>query len=355
MSAPETYPQLTTEQYIKGIGQTPLFKLETISKRINRNIFIKEEYLNSGTSIKDRAANRLLQDALKTGKLTPGGTIVEATAGNTGLSLALLARTYTPPFSVELFVPESLVVEKIQLLESLGVIVHKCSVVPPDHPDYFNNQAIRFAELTPDAYHVNQMDNIVNRQSHYESTGPEIYQQLKGEVHGFVASVGTGGTFCGIASFLKRQDPNVKTAIVDPQGSGLYSYVTTHGESWEPIEGGSFVEGVGKKSLTGQMHDILEITDLAFKGNDTKVIITIYELFSEGIDIGGSAGLNVNGAIELALTLPEGSNVVTTAADSSGRYASKLFNKEYLIEKGHWEKIPDHLKKFATYNSEYGN
>lgn len=349
MTAPETYPEVTREEYIKGIGHTPLLKLEQISNTIKRNVYIKEEYANSGTSIKDRAAYYLLEDALQTGKLSAGGTLVEATAGNTGLSLALLGRTYTPSFKVVLFVPESLVLEKIELLESLGVKVNKCPIVAQDHPDFFNNQAKRYAESTENSIHINQMDNIANRQAHFQTTGPEIYEQLQGDIQGFVASCGTGGTFSGIASFLKSQNPQIKCAIADPQGSGLYSYITTQGKSWF-AEGSSFVEGVGKKGLTGQLYDVLQLADIAYQGNDTDIIITIYELLDQGINIGGSSGLNVNAAIELAKTLPEGSNVVTTAADNSDRYASKLFNKKYLIEHDHWDKIPQHLKKFATYN-----
>ncbi|KAH3677047.1 hypothetical protein WICMUC_001953 [Wickerhamomyces mucosus] len=348
MTAADNYPIVTTEQYIEGIGKTHLVKLDQISKEIGRNVYFKAEYENSGTSIKDRAANYLLKDALESGKLTPGGTLAEATAGNTGLSLALLGRTYDPPFKVVLFVPENLVQEKIDLLESLGATVVKGPLVAPDHPEYVNNLAIKYAKETPNTIHVNQMDNLANRRAHYETTGPEIWEQTNGKVDGFVAGAGTGATFGGVVSFLKTKNPNLKAFVADREGSGLYSYVTSKGESWA-AEGDSLIEGVGKLALTGQLHDLLDLADGAYRQIDRDVVLQIYELFDQGLDIGASGGLNILSAVQLAKSLPEGSTVVTTVADHAHRYASKLLNKEYLESNGIWEYIPEHLRKYATF------
>lgn len=332
------------------MGNTPLMKFETLSKEIGRNIYFKAEFLNPGHSIKDRAACYLLDSAIKSGKLSPGGTLSEATAGNTGIALALLARSYDPPFKVRLFVPDVLIQDKIDLLESVGCTVVKCpSDVTVNDPLFFNNQAMQYAEDHENTVFVNQMGNTENRRAHYENTGPEIWSQLNGKVDGFTASAGTGGTLIGVSSYLKEKSGGkCQCWAADRFGSGLCSYVKSQGKSWES-EGSSFVEGIGKKSLTGQMDDTLELLDGAVTITDTECVVTCYRLFHEqGIWIGPSAALNICAARDLAKTLPEGSNVVTTAADYADNYASKLFNKRWLQENGHWDSIPEEMRKYAT-------
>lgn len=347
------YPTVTIDEFIKGVGNTPLIKIESLSKETGRSIYIKAEYSNSGKSIKDRAAIYLLKNALSKGELQPGGTLVEATAGNTGIALALLARTYNPPFKVRLYVPETLVQAKIDTLESLGAKVVKCPIVAPEDPLFMNNQAITCSKETENAIHVNQMDNLENKRAHYETTGPEIWEQTNGKIDGFIAGCGTGGTFSGVSTYLKeKSNGQVKCYIADKEGSGLHSYIQSKGENWDH-EGQSFIEGVGKLALTGNLKDVLDLADGSFMGLDSDVLITLYRLMDEDkLSVGASSAMNILCAKYLALTLPEGSIVVTTAADSSDRYASKVFNKEWLIEKGHWDKIPQHLQKYATFVTE---
>lgn len=346
------YPIVTREEFIKGVGNTPLIKIESLSKETGRNIYVKAEFQNSGKSIKDRAAVYLLESALEKNILQPGGTLVEATAGNTGIALALLARTYDPPFKVKLFVLNKLVQDKIDTLKNLGADVTKCELVPPDDPEFPNNRAIRYAKEHENSFHVNQMDNLENRRAHYETTGPEIWKQTNGKIDGFIAGSGTGGTFTGVSKYLKEQtNGKIKTYVVDREGSGLHSYVQSKGTSWAH-EGESFVEGVGKLALTGNLEGVLDIADGSFRGLDIDILLTLYKLLDEdNLSVGASGGLNIWGAKQLALTLPEGSTIVTTAADPGERYASKIFNKEYLIEKGHWDKIPEHLRKYATWTA----
>jgi cysteine synthase A len=342
------YPEYTSQEFISKVGNTPLIKHESLSTQTGRNILFKLESTNPGRSIKDRAVTYLLEDAIDAG-LPPGGTLCEATAGNTGIALALLARSYDPPYKVRLFVPDVLIQDKITLLESLGCTVVRCrSDVDANHPEFFNTQAKAYSKEHEGCIFVNQMDNTSNRRAHFETTGPEIWEQLEGKIDGFIASAGTGGTLAGVSSFLKTKNPDVVCWAADRDGSGLTSYVTSRGENWE-AEGSSFVEGIGKKSLTGQMYDILDLVSSSVTVGDTETIIAIYKLFHEqGIWIGPSAGLNVVAASRLALTLPEGSNVVTTAADGPWNYSSKLFNKEWLQENGHWHAIPEDLRRYAT-------
>lgn len=292
------YPIVTREEFIKGVGNTPLIKIESLSKETGRNIYVKAEFENSGKSIKDRAAVYLLNSALEQNILKPGGTLVEATAGNTGVALALLARTYDPPFKVKLFVLKKLVQDKVDTLKYLGADVTKCDLVPPDDPEFPNNKAIRYAQEHENSFHVNQMDNLENRRAHYETTGPEIWQQTDGKIDGFIAGSGTGGTFTGVSKFLKEKNPNIKTYIADREGSGLHSYIQSGGASWAH-EGESFVEGVGKLALTGNLEGVLNIADGSFRGLDIDVLITLYRLLDEeNLSVGASGALNIWGATQ---------------------------------------------------------
>lgn len=346
------YPKITRDEFIKGVGNTPLIKIKSLSNETGCDIYCKAEFFNSGKSIKDRAAIYLLNDAMSKGLVQPGGTLVEATAGNTGIALALLGRTFNPPFKVRLYVPETLVQAKIDVLETLGAKVIKCPTnVPADHPESFNNKAINYCKENEEAFHVNQMDNLENKRSHYETTGPEIWRQTDGKIDAFIAACGTGGTYAGIATSLKDVSKGeVKCYVADREFSGLHSFVQSKGTSWEHESGESFVEGVGRQSLTRNLDDLLEFTDGSFNALDSEVILMLYKLLDEeNLSVGGSSGLNICCAKKLAQTLPKGSVIVTTAADAGERYASKVFNKEWLKEKGHWDKIPEHLQKYATY------
>ncbi|CAM9015798.1 unnamed protein product [Wickerhamomyces anomalus] len=320
------YPKVTREEFIKGVGNTPLIKIESLSKETGRDIYTKAEFLNSGKSIKDRAAIYLLNNALSKGLIRPGGTLVEATAGNTGFKL------------------------KSTSWKVLGAKVIKCPLVPSDDPEFFNTQAVNYAQKNDNCVHVNQMDNLENRKAHFETTGPEIWKQTDGKIDAFIVGCGTGGTFSGVSSYLKEiSNGKVKAFIADREGSGLHSYIQSKGDNWDH-EGESFVEGVGKLSLTGNLNDVLSIADGSFRALDIDVIITLYRLLDEDhLSVGASGAMNIFCAKQLALTLPKGSVVVTSTADSGERYAGKVFNKEWLVEKGHWDKIPEHLRKYATY------
>ncbi|ODV70957.1 tryptophan synthase beta subunit-like PLP-dependent enzyme [Cyberlindnera jadinii NRRL Y-1542] len=347
------FPNYNREQFLSRIGNTPLIKHESLSRETGRNIFFKAEYTNPGQSIKDRAVMKLLDDVVASGAVSPGGTLVESTGGNSGVSLGLLARLYTPCFKVVLFVPDSLIQDKVELMESLGCTVVKCpAAAPPGHRDCFVEAARIYAEETPNCVFVDQMNNLKNRQAHYETTGPEIWSQLEGRVDGFVASAGTGGTFMGIASYLKDMTKGkAQCWFADKVGSGLCQFITSKGQSWECEAEPSFVDGIGKHNLTGQMSDALKIADGAVTITDTEAILMIYNLINEqDCWIGASGGLNLCAAKQLALTLPEGSNVVTTVADGADKYESKLFSRNWLVENGHWDSIPVELRKFATYD-----
>jgi len=346
------YPTVTREEFIKGVGNTPLVKVESLSKETGCQIYCKVESHNSGKSIKDRAAVYLLNDCLVKGLIQPGGTLVEATAGNTGVALALLGRTYNPPFKVRLYVSENLVQAKIDVLESLGAEVIKCKDVAPDHPECANTLAIKYAKEHENCCHVNQMDNLANKRSHYETTGPEIWKQTDGKIDAFIAACGTGGTYVGISEYLKEaSNGKVQCYLSDREGSGLHSFIQSKGKSWDRA-GQSFVEGVGRTSLNKNMQDVLEITDGSFNSLDSEVIVTLLKVLDQDqLSVGGSSALNLTCATKLAKTLPKGSVIVTTAADSNDRYASKVFNKKWLMENDHWDKIPEHLQKYCTYSA----
>jgi cysteine synthase A len=348
-----SFPEYTREEFVSKVGNTPLIKCESLSKEIKRNVYFKAEYHNPGQSIKDRAVMNLLDDIIKGGKIQPGGTLVESTGGNSGVSLGLLARFYIPRFKVVLFVPDTLIEDKVKLMESLGCTVIKCPAnAAPSHPDCFTNAAKIYADETPNCVFVDQMNNLSNRRAHYESTAPEIWRALDGKVDGFTASAGTGGTFMGIASYFKDQSGGETTCwFADKRGSGLCHFIKTNGGGWESELYPSFVDGIGKHNLTGQMHDALKIADGAVTISDTEAIVTIYKLIDEqDCWIGASGGLNICAARQLALTLPEGSNVVTTVADGADKYESKLFSKKWLMENDHWDYIPEGLQKYATYD-----
>ncbi|KAG7824845.1 hypothetical protein KL909_002067 [Ogataea angusta] len=336
----------TSPEFFAKVGKTPLVLLKSISRSIGRNIYVKLEYHNPTGSVKDRAAVKLLQDSIERG-LKPGGTLVEATAGNTGISLAVLSRL--AGYKLVLFVPETLIQAKIDKLTGLGAEVFKAENYPDNHPKHMNSLAAIYAKEHDNTIHVNQMNNLVNQQAHYETTGPEIWKQLEGSVDAFVAGAGTGGTFSGVSKYLKEvSDGRVKTIIADRQGSGLHHYIQTNGESFD-AEGESFVEGIGKLGLVDNIKDVLNLANDSLQISDIEALNTIYRLIDEeDLRVGASAGVYVAAAIKVAESLPPGSNVVTVIPDAVDIYAKKVFSKQWLVEQDHWDKIPSEYKKYAT-------
>lgn len=310
-----------------AVGNTPLIRLPKISASLGRSILGKAEHLNPGGSVKDRAAKFIIEDAEATGRLRPGGVIVEGTAGNTGIALALLgnARGYR----TIIVIPDDQSQEKIDLLHVFGAEVRVVPAVAFTDENNYYHVARRTAEATANSIWADQFNNTANRRGHYQTTGPEILQAC-GRVDAFVAACGTGGTFSGVASFLKERDPSVRTVVADPLGSSLFSFVKC---GTLDVEGDSVSEGIGIKRITKNFEgapadDAVRVDDRAM------VEMTHYLLREEGLLLGGSSGLNVVAAARVARSLPPGSKVVTILCDGGGRYMSRLFNDKWLAENG---------------------
>ncbi|KAG7876919.1 hypothetical protein KL905_005208 [Ogataea polymorpha] len=338
-------PLLASKGLTSAVGNTPLVKLNRISDEIGRNIYGKAEWMNPGGSVKDRAALFFIEEAEKRGLIKPGGTIVEGTAGNTGIGLAHVARS--KGYNVVIYMPNTQAPSKIQTLKLLGCEVYPVPVVPFDNPENFNHQARRHAERLENAYWTNQFDNLDNRMAHIKMTGPEIYKQLEGKVHAFTCSLGTGGTWCGTSRYLKTQNPEIKCYVAEPPGSCVYSYVKTGGKSLER-SGSSFTEGIGQGRITNNVAQDIELADDAFLIPDEETIAMLYRLLDEeGIYVGGTSALNVVAAVRAAKLLPEQSNIVTILADSAHKYCDRIFSKSWLQSKNLYEAIPDKLRKYA--------
>jgi cysteine synthase len=309
-----------------AIGNTPLIELRELSRQLGRRVLGKAEFLNPGGSVKDRAARGIVEDAEARGVLRPGGTIVEGTAGNTGIALALVAneRGYKSVIAV----PDDQSREKIELLRAYGADVRVVPAVAFTNPENYYHVARRIAEELPGAFWANQFENTANRRAHEATTGPEIWQQCGGRVDAFVAAAGTGGTIAGVAGALKARNGDVLTVLCDPMGSGLYNYVN-RGEL-KP-EGDSDLEGIGIKRLTANFEGAP--VDRAIRATDAQATAMAHWLLErEGIFVGGSSGLNVVGAATVARELPAGSTVVTILCDGGGRYLSRTFNDVWLRE-----------------------
>ncbi|AWU74831.1 hypothetical protein CAS74_005069 [Pichia kudriavzevii] len=333
--------------FLSAIGNTPLVKLEKLSKETGRNIYGKAEWMNPGGSVKDRAALFYIEKAEEKGLIKPGGTITEGSAGNTGIGLAHICRA--KGYKCVIYLPDSQSASKMETLRLLGAEVHAVPVVPFDHPENFNQRARRHAESMENAYWTNQFDNLESRQAHIETTGPEIWAQTQGKVDVFSCASGSGGTWAGVTRFLKDQNPQIKSFISEPPGASLYNYVKSGFKSTE-IEGvQSFIEGAGQCRVTGNIaHDIHLVED-AFLIPDQDSVNMLYRLIDEeGLFVGGTSALNVCGAVEAAKRVPEGSTIVTILADSAHKYAQKLFSKSFLQDRGVYNGIPDHLKKYAS-------
>ncbi|GME68114.1 unnamed protein product [[Candida] boidinii] len=339
---------LTSKSGVPGaVGNTPLLKLNKLSEQTGRNIWAKAEWMNPGGSVKDRAALFFIEDAEKRGLIGPGGTVVEGTAGNTGIGLAHICRARG--YKCVIYMPNTQAPSKIQTLKLLGCEVYPVPVVPYDNPENFNHKARRHAESLPNAVWTNQFDSLANRQAHIDTTGPEIWTQLNGDVAAFTCSTGTGGTWAGVTRYLKDiSGGKTKSYIADPPGSCLYSYVTTGGKSLERV-GGSFTEGIGQGRITGNVAADIDLCDGAYRIPDSETIVMLYRLLDEeGIYIGGTGALNVVAAVKIAETLPEGSNVVTILADSAHKYADRIFSKQWLESKELYQYLPENLKKYAV-------
>ncbi len=317
---------------VEAIGNTPLIKLERVSAATGCTVLGKAEFMNPGQSVKDRAALFIIEDAVKKAELKPGGVIVEGTAGNTGIGLALVGNALG--FRAVIVIPETQSQEKKDTLRLCGAELVEVPAVPYSNPNNYVKLSGRLAEQLAKtekngAIWANQFDNIANRQGHAETTGPEIWRQTDGKVDGFVCSVGTGGTLAGIGMALKSHNSAVRIALADPMGAALYSYYT-HGTL--KSEGSSITEGIGQGRITKNLEGAP--IDVAYQIPDEEAVPVIFDLLEhEGLCLGGSSGINVAGAVRLAKELGPGHIIVTILADYGTRYQSKLFNPQFLREK----------------------
>jgi len=314
--------------FVGTIGNTPLIRLNSFSDETGCEILGKAEFLNPGGSVKDRAALEIIEDAERKGLLKSGGTVVEGTAGNTGIGLAHICNA--KGYKCLIVIPDTQSQEKIDLLRTLGAEVRTVPAVPYRDPNNYVKLSGRIAEETENAIWANQFDNLANREAHYKTTAPEIWQQTDGKIDVWVASTGTGGTYAGAALFFKEKNPNIQCVVADPMGSGLYSYIKT-GEV--KIEGNSITEGIGNSRITANMENVP--IDDAIQIDDSEAIRVVYQLLrKDGLFLGGSVGINVGAAIALAKQLGPGHTIVTILCDGGARYQSRLYNPEWLASKG---------------------
>jgi len=318
---------------IESIGQTPLIKLKAASEATGCTILGKAEFMNPGGSVKDRAALSILKEALSSGRLQPGGVIVEGTAGNTGIGLTLVGQALG--FRTIIVIPDTQSDEKKNMLRQIGAELIEVPAVPYSNPNNYvkvsQRVAAAMAKSNPGgAIWANQFDNIANRHGHLTTTGPEIYADTGGKVDAFICAVGTGGTLSGTGMALKRLNPDITIALADPMGSALYQHYTN---GTLKAEGSSITEGIGQGRITQNL--VGAPIDTAFQITDEEAIPLLFNLMAEeGLCLGGSSGINVAGAIHLGRYLGPGHTIVTILCDSGSRYASKLYNPAFLRERG---------------------
>jgi cysteine synthase len=317
---------------ISQIGNTPLVKLKQASELTGCNIYGKAEYFNPGESVKDRAALFIIQDALKRKLISKGGTVVEGTAGNTGIGLGVVCKEYD--LKLKIVIPKTQSIEKKETLKKLGAELIEVEAVPYINPKNYIKHSKKIAEdlnkkNSNGVFWANQFDNIINTESHIQTTAEEIWNQTGGSVDGFTCAVGTGGTLAGVSIGLKNKNKNIKIALSDPMGSALYSYIKNNTlES----SGNSITEGIGNGRVTKNFNKAL--IDEAFQIDDVEALNQVYDLIEkQKIILGGSSGINIAGAIKLAKQLGPGKTIVTILCDHGKRYASKIFNKEFLKNK----------------------
>jgi len=318
----------------RWIGHTPLIRLRRLSELTGCEILAKAEFMNPGGSVKDRAALGIIEDAEMRGLLPPGATIVEGTAGNTGIGLTVvgLAKGYR----TVVVIPETQSIEKISLLRTLGAEVLTVPEKPYSDPGNYNHVAQRLAS-EKGWFWADQFDNVANRLAHYKTTGPEIWDQTSGEVTGFVSSVGTGGTLAGTALYLKERNPKVTTVCADPYGAAMWSWFT-HGNT-DTKDGDSYAEGIGQCRVTKNLEGI--VIDRAYRIKDQTALTVVYQLLrEEGLFVGLSSGINIAGAVQLAKERGSGQTIVTVLCDSGMKYQSKLFNPAWLKEHGLNSNLP---------------
>jgi cysteine synthase A len=317
---------------VEAIGHTPLIRLRAASEATGCTILGKAEFMNPGGSVKDRAALAIIRDAVARGALRPGGVVVEGTAGNTGIGIAMVAAALG--FRSVIVIPETQAQEKKDMLRLVGAELVEVPAVPYANPDNYIKYSGRLADMLAQsepngAVWANQFDNLANRRGHYEATGPEIYAQTRGRIDGFVCAVGTGGTLAGVGMALKERDSRIKIALADPFGAALYAYYT---EGVLKSEGASITEGIGQGRVTANLEGAP--VDFAYRIADDEALGVVFDLVErEGLLLGGSSGINIAGAIRLARDLGPGRTIVTPLCDSGARYTSKLFNPAFLRSK----------------------
>jgi cysteine synthase A len=323
---------METNTILNQIGNTPLVRLKQASELTGCHIYGKAEYFNPGESVKDRAALFIIQDAINRKLISEGGTIVEGPAGNTGIGLAIVCKEYN--LKLKIVIPKTQSIEKKETLKELGAELIEVDAVPYANPKNYIKQSKQIAEdlnktSSYGVYWANQFDNTINTEAHIQTTAKEIWNQTAGSIDGFTCAVGTGGTLAGVSIGLKNKNKNIKIALSDPMGSSLYSHIKNNKlES----SGSSITEGIGTGRITKNFDKAL--VDYAFQTDDTEALNLVYDLIEkQKIVLGGSSGINIAGAIKLAKEMGPGKTIVTILCDHGKRYASKIFNKEFLKNK----------------------
>ncbi|KAJ6185338.1 cysteine synthase [Penicillium mononematosum] len=331
----------------EAIGNTPLIRLKKLSEQTGCNVLGKAEFQNPGGSVKDRAALFVVKNAEEKGLLKPGGTVVEGTAGNTGIGLAHVCRS--KGYKLVIYMPNTQSQGKIDLLRLLGAEVYPVPAVAFDNPQNYNHQARRHAESLDNAVWTNQFDNVANRQAHIETTGPEIWAQTQGKIDAFTCATGTGGTLAGTTRYLKTvSDGRVKSFLADPPGSVLHSYIQSGGTLIDR-SGSSITEGIGQGRVTDNLQPDIDVLDGSVNISDEKTIEMVYRcLDEEGLYLGASSAMNVVAAKEVAEKLGKGNTVVTILCDGAYRYADRLFSSKWLESKNLLGSIPKHLQKYIV-------
>jgi cysteine synthase A len=338
------------QDVIEAIGNTPLIKLKHASEQTGCNILGKAEFMNPGQSVKDRAALFIIRDAIARGTLKPGGVIVEGTAGNTGIGIALVANALG--FRTVIVIPETQSQEKKDMLRLCGAQLVEVPAAPYSNPNNYVRLSGRLAEQVAKtepngAIWANQFDNVANRQAHIDTTAPEIWEQTDGKIDGFVCSVGSGGTLAGVGIGLKAKNPKIQIGIADPMGASLYSYYTT---GVLKAEGSSITEGIGQSRITANLEGAP--VDRAYQISDAEAVPVVFDLLEhEGLCLGGSSGINVAGAIRMAQEMGPGHTIVTVLCDYGTRYQSKLFNPDFMRSKN--LPVPEWLEKTSKISVPY--
>ena len=318
----------TAGDFLEAIGNTPLIRLRRASEATGCEILGKAEFMNPGGSVKDRAARGIVLDAERRGALRPGGTVVEGTAGNTGIGLAHVcnARAYR----CVIVMPDNQSPEKYALIEALGAELHRVKAVPYSDPNHYQKVAGRMAAELPDAVWANQFDNTANRRAHVATTGPEIWEQTAGRIDAFVAASGTGGTLGGVSEYLKSRNQRVRTVLADPPGSALFEYIRNG--ALKATGAGSITEGIGIGRVTANMQDAP--VDDAVHVEDHETVACVYRLLrEEGLFLGSTSGVNVAAAIRVARELGPGHLIVTILCDTGAKYLTRLYNRDWLAQK----------------------